>query len=220
MFLLAFTALLPTISAGEPDEARLVIIELRIREHLSTASEIPLIDDSMHNPDYLLLPFHWKSTIDYYINPSNKQGLSTTGIVNTITISAETWDGETRFEVFSYIGTTSRTALKRDRLNIIDFGRTSRGTIAVTYIWYIGDSIVETDMRLNTYYAWSLTGEATKMDVQDIATHEFGHWCGLDDLYDEKDYWLTMYGYGDYGQTYARSLGKGDILGLEAVYGN
>jgi len=40
------------------------------------------------------------------------------------------------------------------------------------------------------------------IDVQDIVTHEFGHWFGLDDLYSEADYWLTMYGYADYGETY------------------
>jgi hypothetical protein len=28
-----------------------------------------------------------------------------------------------------------------------------------------------------------------------------------------------MYGYADYGETYKRTLGRGDILGLEAVYG-
>ena len=57
------------------------------------------------------------------------------------------------------------------------------------------------------------------MDVMDIMTHEFGHWCGLKDLYSDKDYWLTMYGYAGYGETYKRTLGLGDILGLQKVYG-
>jgi hypothetical protein len=57
------------------------------------------------------------------------------------------------------------------------------------------------------------------MDVQNIMTHEFGHWCGLADLYADKDYWLTMYGYSNYGETYKQTLGLGDILGLRAVYG-
>jgi len=35
-------------------------------------------------------------------------------------------------------------------------------------------------------FTWSLTGEAGKMDVQNIMTHEFGHWCSLDDLYEDK----------------------------------
>ncbi|MEM2613998.1 MAG: hypothetical protein QXO15_07225 [Nitrososphaerota archaeon] len=89
----------------------------------------------------------------------------------------------------------------------------------MTYIWYTGDKIIETDTRLNTRFKWSLTGEAGKMDVQNIMTHEFGHWCGLDDLYEDKDYWLTMYGYTSYGETYKRTLGLGDVLGLQVRYG-
>ena len=72
---------------------------------------------------------------------------------------------------------------------------------------------------MNTRFMWSLTGEVGKMDVQNIMTHELGHFCGLKDLYNDADYWLTMYGYSDYGLTYARALGLGDINGLKAVYG-
>jgi hypothetical protein len=72
---------------------------------------------------------------------------------------------------------------------------------------------------MNTAFKWSLKGEAGKMDVQNIMTHEFGHWCGLADLYNDVDYWLTMYGYAGYGEIYKRSLGLGDINGLRAVYG-
>jgi hypothetical protein len=57
------------------------------------------------------------------------------------------------------------------------------------------------------------------MDVQNIMTHELGHFCGLKDLYNDADYWLTMYGYSDYGLIYARTLGLGDINGLKTVYG-
>ena len=73
--------------------------------------------------------------------------------------------------------------------------------------------------RANTRFQWSLTGETGKMDVQNIMTHELGHFCGLKDLYNDADYWLTMYGYSDYGLTYARTLGLGDINGLKVVYG-
>ncbi len=72
---------------------------------------------------------------------------------------------------------------------------------------------------MNTYYGWSLNGEAGKMDVQNIMTHELGHFCGIVDLYNNADYWLTMYGYSDFGETYKRTLGLSDILGLRAFYG-
>jgi len=184
-----------------------------------TLYQIPSGDDSNSTSDYKLLPFHWYTTAKYWINPKNPYGFSTSAVVDTITASANTWDSQTSFEVFSYQGTTSRTAGRYDGYNVISWGYYRSGVIAVTYIWYSDDRIIETDTRLNTYYRWSLSGEARKMDVQNIMTHEFGHWCGLDDLYDDKDYWLTMYGYASYGETYKRTLGSGDILGLKAVYG-
>lgn len=102
---------------------------------------------------------------------------------------------------------------------MIAWGRFRKGVIAVAYIWSISSEIVETDMKLNAYYEWSLSGEPGKIDVQNIVTHEFGHWCGLADLYIDADYWLTMYGFSNYGETHKQTLGSGDILGLQEVYG-
>ncbi|MEM3383851.1 MAG: hypothetical protein QW698_07440 [Nitrososphaerales archaeon] len=212
------TAPLLALSIPSPN---LMIIEWSIEKSYGRViiNVIPSEDDSMNNPDYKLLHFHWHTTAKYWINPSNKYGFSTNDVVNTITASANTWDEKTSYEVFSYQGTTTRSAGRRDGYNVIAWGLYRRGAIAITYIWYSGDRIIETDTLLNTYYKWSLKGEKGKMDVQNIMTHEFGHWCGLDDLYDDKDYWLTMYGYASYGETYKQTLGLGDILGLRAVYG-
>lgn len=184
-----------------------------------TLYSTPTGDDSNSTGDYKLLPFRWYTTAGYWINPKNNYGFSTDAVVASIKASANTWDSQTSATVFSYRGITSRSAGKRDGYNVISWGPYRAGVIAVTYIWYFGDRIIETDTRMNTRYKWSLSGEPNKMDVQNIMTHEFGHWCGLDDLYAESDYWLTMYGYADYGETYKRTLGLGDINGLKAVYG-
>lgn len=193
--------------------------ESSIQETIVIIYAIPPTDDSMTNPDYALLNYHWYSTINYYINPTNSYGFSSSVVINTITASANAWDAKTSYQVFSYKSTTSRIAGTRDGYNIVSWGSYQAGAIAVTFIWTKGKRVLETDCLMNTYYAWSLSGQAGKMDVQNIMTHEFGHWCGLKDLYNDKDYWLTMYGYGDYGETYKRTLGLGDINGLRAVYG-
>ena len=190
-----------------------------IQETVIITYAVPPIDDSMRNPHYALLSYHWSTKIGYYVNPANGYGLSRTNIINTIMASANAWDQRTSFSVFSYEGTTSRTAGRRDGYNTISWGIYFADAIAVTYIWTNGNEIAETDCRLNTYYAWSLTGGSGRMDLQSIMTHEFGHWCGLKDLYDDADYWLTMYAYSDYGQTWRRSLGIGDIMGLRKIYG-
>jgi len=193
--------------------------ENSVHEAVVVAYAIPPTDDSMTNPDYGLIGYHWYSTINYYINPSNKYRFSITAVVNTITTAANAWDGETSYQVFKYRGTTSRAAGRRDLYNVVSWGRYRAGVIAVTYIWYSGSRMIETDCLMNTYYGWSLSDATGKMDVQNIMTHEFGHWCGLDDLYSDADYWLTMYGYSSYGITYQRTLGLGDINGVTAVYG-
>jgi len=194
--------------------------ESDIQEYVVVITAIPPTDDSMTNPDYALLKYHWYSTIRYYINPTNSYGFSTSAVVNAITTSANTWDIETSYQVFSYQSTTSRVAGNGDGYNVVSWGTYSQANaIAVTFIWARGKRVLETDCLMNVNFVWSLNGESNKMDVQDIMTHEFGHWCGLKDLYQDKDYWLTMYGYADYGETHKRTLGLGDIKGLRAVYG-
>jgi hypothetical protein len=190
-----------------------------VEVHVVVQYAIPPTDDSMTNSHYKLLRYHSYSTINYYINPTNSYGFSSSQVVSTITTSTNTWDSQTAYAVFSYKGTTSRTAGVRDYYNVISWGSYQAGVIAVTMSWVQGKRVLEVDCLMNTYYSWSLTGQAGKMDVQNIMTHELGHFCGLADLYNDADYWLTMYGYADFGQTHKRTLGLGDILGLEAFYG-
>jgi hypothetical protein len=211
----------PLLSSAKQDDVSLTVIELVLDEGSGSikVNAIPPTDDSRSNPDYKLLSYRWYTTVNYYVNPSNRYSLSASQVVNAITTSVNTWDGETRFQIFSYKDTTTRSAGKRDGYNVVSWESYKKGVIAVTYLWSISGQLIETDTKLNTFYGWSLTGEVGKMDVQNIMTHEFGHWCGLNDLYANSDYWLTMYGYSNYGVTYQRTLGLGDILGLQAMYG-
>ena len=214
-FALAFMFLF-TISATLPIGLSTIDNSLEVKIIVTYA--IPPDDNSMTNSYYELLSYHSYNTINYYVNTKNSYGFSSQNVVNTITTSVNTWDTETSYQVFSYKGTTTRTAGKRDGYNVISWGSYRRGVIAVTMSWVSSGQTIEVDCMMNTRFRWSLTGEAGKMDVQNIMTHELGHFCGLADLYNSSDYWLTMYGYSDYGLTYARTLGKGDINGLLAVY--
>jgi hypothetical protein len=190
-------------------------VELCVTVHYA----IPPIDNSMTNSHNKLLRYHSYSTINYYVNPTNSYGFTSSQVVNTINTATNTWDSQTSYTVFSYKGTTTRTAGTRDNYNIISWGSYQAGVIAVTMSWISGKRVLEVDCLMNTYYSWSLSGQAGKMDVQNIMTHELGHFCGLADLYKDADYWLTMYGYSNYAETYKQTLGLGDILGLRAVYG-
>lgn len=218
IFISASILTIPLSAYAVESSADLMVIEWYGKGRV-TLNVILNGDDSSTNPDYELIGVHWYTTANYYINPRDKYGFTDSEVVNAIIISANTWDEETSALVFSYKGTTTRSAGRRDGYNVVAWGTYRRGAIAVTYIWYSGSTILETDVRMNTYYRWSLSGESGKMDVQNIMTHEFGHWVGLDDLYSNSDYWLTMYGYSKNGETYKQTLGWGDIDGLEAWYG-
>jgi hypothetical protein len=204
---------------NKADQVTLTVLEIKERYAQAQVSAIPSSDNSMTNPDFGLLPWHWSTTASYWINPSNKYGLSASTVTNDIKACANTWDTKTGAAVFSFKGTTSKSAGKYDGYNVIAWGAYSGNAIAVTYIWSNSTKTVETDTMLNTLYKWSLSSGAGKMVVQDIMTHEFGHWAGLNDLYSDTDYWMTMYGYANYGETYKQTLGLGDIKGLQTWYG-
>jgi hypothetical protein len=91
-------------------------------------------------------------------------------------------------------------------------------------------TLVEFDIIFDDVdFEWGI-GDANKMDLENIATHEIGHALGLADLYDwtydttdpevlNKVREQTMYGLAIEGETKKRTLETGDIAGVEVLYG-
>ena len=165
----------------------------------------------------------WADTMQYEVNTADSD-LEEAEVLNALGASLETWDSETSFELFNdTLEATTEGFNSSDRINRVtwdDLG--SSGIIAANYFWFYTATkeMIESDVRFNTHYVWSTldvpVGDV--MDLQNIATHEFGH-NGLNDLYMPKSAALTMYGYGDSGEIHARDLGTGDISGIQALYG-
>ena len=114
-----------------------------------------------------------------------------------------------------------------DGRNELVFGNYSReGVIAITVIWgyFSGPpsrkQIVEFDILFDTDFTWGNADNSSVMDLQNIATHEFGHGIGLGDLYDAACFDGTMYGYSTEGEITKRTLNAGDIIGLRSIYGS
>ncbi|MFA5866495.1 MAG: matrixin family metalloprotease [Actinomycetota bacterium] len=175
----------------------------------------------------------WKALpVTYVINPTNEDGLSSDFVATAISGGAEEWDAYTSDELFgSYsmdVNASYDGGASADGRNEIVFGSyLDSRVIAITTIWgYFGGpvqyrSIVETDILFNNYFSWGDAAvAATKMDLQNIATHEIGHVAGLGDLYTTSALEETMYGYSTQGETKKRTLNAGDILGVRALYGN
>jgi hypothetical protein len=110
-------------------------------------------------------------------------------------------------------------------------------------MWSYQNTLVEVDTALNssTQFRWwqtavsgdpdsatwpsSQSTSAYDVDVQNIMTHEAGHWLVLGDLYDDmtgfvaSDAEQTMYGYAGQNELKKRSLEFGDIAGIQEIYG-
>ncbi len=192
---------------------------------------ITYIDTSQPYTDqynvYSYSGIHWAAgkVVTYSVNTRSAPA----GALNAIKVAFETWDAQVSANLFNDAVQTTSFLIGNmyDGRNVVSWGRLGKGIIAQTSVWYNKNTmeIVEFGMVFSTAYKWGIDsdGEGGKtlkgaFDVQNIATHEAGHTLMLDDLYMPEANQLTMYGYGSYGQTYARSLGVGDISGIKAIY--
>lgn len=163
--------------------------------------------------------------VNYTINPANPQGLEESFVAEAVFKAAEEWDFWTSAELMNDAYTIDYTVTygTQDYVNAIAFGDyPSEGVIAVTTVWYnpATKTIVEFDVMFDTDWVWGdATVDSSVMDLQNIATHEFGHGIGLDDVYEAECSAVTMYGYSDYGETQKRTLEQPDITGLQTLYG-
>ena len=151
------------------------------------------------------------------INPA----LAPAGATAAIQAAMNTWStvSGSAFR-FTYSGTATRSGEARDSQNVCSFvNQGATGMLAYNSYWY--DSLgrmEESDVVVNTFYAWSMTGEANKFDLQSIMTHELGHSLSLRDLYSTADADKTMYGRSRAGDIGLRSLHADDMAGIVHLY--
>ncbi|GAI99425.1 unnamed protein product [marine sediment metagenome] len=144
-----------------------------------------------------------------------------TGEFDAIRAGYQTWENVSgSYFIETYLGTTS-DGLGYDGHNVVSWGESEGGnTLAVCWTWYntITLEIIECDIEFQDNRTWSSTGEAAKYDIQNIATHEFGHTLLLGDLYGGGDTEKTMYGLSSEGETKKRTLHQDDIDGIRHIY--
>jgi hypothetical protein len=225
-------ALLFSLSVLSSVEARqLKIIEKRVFIHRAKGG-IPGKPDKPGGSDdnggklwYKYSGLHWSAqdpAIVYYLD-STGSGLSNAEVKSAVEESFEEWDRYTASEVFADNAILNTvTAGNLDSFNAISFGPTKQGVIGVTSIWYYSSTgqVVEVDTLFSTNYDWSTTGESGKMDLVNIATHEFGHWLVLEDMYNKPANKQTMYGYSTTEETIKRTIESGDVAGIKTIYGD
>jgi len=222
----------------KPANASPVLEKITFVHYAKGAKNIPPIaDDSNDRFKLLYGGIRWASAMTYEVNLSASGFNSPTEkgqAMAALSASLETWDDAItgKFELFDVLAPTTETLVGGDVPDYInrivwqDLG--DSGVIAYNSFWFnrAEKKIVESDVVFNSDYDWSLdcgdedceSAGSEKMDLQNIATHEFGH-NGLGDLYSPPTTALTMYGYSSEGEIDKRDLGTGDINGIQALYG-
>jgi hypothetical protein len=179
----------------------------------------------------------WKNVEPWVVNATNSRALDETFVINNLTSDIDEWedaadgivDGSISNDILGD-GTATTTILVADSVspdsqNEVYFADVSTpGAIAVTIVWGIfngppsGRVLVEWDQVYDDVdYDWSATGEAGKMDFENIAQHELGHSFGMDHP-DSTCTEETMYSTAGIGETKKRDLNSGDITGVEKLY--
>ncbi len=171
----------------------------------------------------------WNNAEDYGVDSSNEAGLRANFIRSTVASSLQEWEDPVGPEIFGGLNTNmvidGADTSSPDNKNEVLFGDiASPGAIAVTIVWgfFSGPpqlrEIVEWDAVFDDVdFEWSDSGEAGKMDFENIAQHELGHAAGMghpDNSCTEE----TMYAFASLGETKKRTLNSGDIAGIKSLY--
>ncbi|KKS96069.1 MAG: hypothetical protein UV73_C0012G0097 [Candidatus Gottesmanbacteria bacterium GW2011_GWA2_43_14] len=171
----------------------------------------------------------WRTEEDYLVNFSGS-GLDETAVLDAVTKGESEWEKYGSQNIFGQ-GRADASAIYSDDFdgqNVLAFGNyPDAGVIAVTSVWgyFSGPpgkrELVEWDMLLNTGSSWQFgdaLSDSSKMDLQNITTHELGHSAGMGDLYSLSCDQETMYGYSAEGEIIKRDLNQGDIAGISSLY--
>ncbi len=178
----------------------------------------------------------WKVVEDYIVNPSNERGLDPTFIELNLESDIGKWETAAGAWIignqFSTAADLEADTIDPDDLNEVYWADVVYdGAIGVTIIWGIFRGaphmreLVEWDQVYDDVdFDWSEDctggGCTSKMDFENIATHELGHSVGSGDLYESVCSEQTMYGYAGYGETNKRTLEDGDRTGIFELYNN
>lgn len=173
----------------------------------------------------------WTYRVNYGTVPSS---VGRTNAETAIDNAFATWDGQISSVAFSEGVQTGVSRPRFDGQNAVMWRRlSSSNTLAVAYMWYYPSTgeLAEADLAYNSRVPWSYTrydpvnfpsdpscSNLSSYDVQDVGTHEVGHWTGLNDMYDAPFVDNTMYGYADSGELKKDTLTTGDKQAVTSLY--
>ncbi len=218
-----------TAPPTEPESAATPVAGEAVDPQPATGAAAALASDACTNAQYTLWLGAWASrSYSYRINRSKFNYNDTT--VASIVDGHTNWDttynscGLNDITNLSshYLGSTSAGIhTVPDGQSITDRGNLANvgcaGALACTWLFTdAAGNATETDQRFSDAFTFSNVGAAGAYDFESVATHESGHGIGLGHASSSSA--LTMYPSISAGSTAARTLAKGDVMGLRARY--
>lgn len=229
---------------GAPDLTKAVFVHYP--KGLEAKGGIPGAPDKPPKPDddakeklwYKYGGIHWANPTATYLYDSTGQPGDYLGAIHEGFEVWETAEGASFDFVYGGATTAGLSSLNnvRDGKNVVGWADLDQygmsNAIAVTMVWYdsLTKQIIEIDMAFSTSstYAWHDNSSynvwnagntpAYDVDVQNIATHEAGHWLMLGDMYNTPANKQTMFGISAEFDLIKRTLESGDEAGIALIY--
>jgi hypothetical protein len=150
----------------------------------------------VHLSAYVYSGHRWPgNSVGFYVNPANRD-VSESAVVAALQAAAANWKSQSAADInVYYAGRTSGTTIGYNSKNEIFFrDEANGGTAAVTYWWYGSDGkLLDSDMKFFDSGFKFFTGQSgcsQGIYIEDLATHEFGHFIGIQH---SADLSATMY---------------------------
>jgi hypothetical protein len=158
-----------------------------------------------------VVALRWPSMpVRYFITDRDVPGVTAPQLQAAVAAAFGTWSAVSTTQVSAqFVGFVSADPVNNDGATVIGFMAQpdlDRVLAATTHaIDGTTGAIVESDIFVNSAFDWSVapSGQASRFDVQSIATHEIGHLFGL--------------GHSALGETLLLSDGGRRVLGKDAV---
>lgn len=175
--------------------------------------------------------FYWSSgsqPVSFVIAQAGSDDIPDASEEAAIRLSFRTWQQVSQSSIaFEEVGGSarSRTDWQSDSVHLVYFDETASvsyfqnnaGLIAVTPVDFAGDGrITDADILFNGQaHRFSTNRASGTFDVQQIATHEVGHFIGLDH---SGNFASTMYPFAEIREIRQRSLEPDDVAGAATIY--
>ena len=161
--------------------------------------------------------------IKYWANVDDPESREAAAKVRSIVRAFESWEiASSSLVSFRYAGLTSSDTVAFDGVNLVTWvenGWTYKAeTIAYTTLWVTSTGrILDADIELNgEFFDWSASADNGELDIQNVLTHEVGHFIGIGHSVETTD--STMFPIISRGEVRKRLVKPDDLDAAVFLY--